>query len=168
VALDAQKALAAGDVGPVLKWIHAPAEKEIRDTFQRALRVRALGDEARTLADQYFLETLVRVHRAGEGAPYEGLKESATTPPEIVGADKALASGSIQPLSATLTGAIAQSLREKFESALRLRQHADRSPEDGREFVAAYVEYFHFVEAVAALTGGTGNAHEHAGDHGAH
>ena len=74
VVLDAKAALEKGDVTPVLKWVKKDNEKEIRKVFSHTLAVRKLNPEARELADHYFFETLVRVHRAGEGAPFTGLK----------------------------------------------------------------------------------------------
>ena len=73
----ARMALQAGDVTPVLKWIPKQSEPEIRAAFTRTLKVRAGGAEAKELADTYFFETLVRLHLAGEGEPYTGLKPAA-------------------------------------------------------------------------------------------
>jgi len=67
-------ALAAGDVTPVLKWVPVNDEQLIRTAFQNTVQVRKLGGQAQKLADMYFFETLVRIHRAGEGASYTGLK----------------------------------------------------------------------------------------------
>ena len=78
VVKDARAALDAKDLTPVLKWVEYEKEGEIREAFQHALAVRALGPEARALADRFFFETLVRVHREGEGAPYTGLKPEGT------------------------------------------------------------------------------------------
>jgi hypothetical protein len=44
-------------------------EPEIKAACTKAVAVRAKGPEAKELADQYFLETLVLLHRAGEGGP---------------------------------------------------------------------------------------------------
>jgi Family of unknown function (DUF6448) len=67
VVRDARVALDSRDVTPVLKWIAPGKEGEIREAFQHAVTGRALSAEARTLADRLFFETLVRVHREGEG-----------------------------------------------------------------------------------------------------
>lgn len=74
VVAAARVALDKGDNTPVLKWIRAGQEAEVRTAFEQALVERTKGPEARELADRYFFETLVRVHGAGEGAPYTGLK----------------------------------------------------------------------------------------------
>jgi hypothetical protein len=70
----ARRALDAGNVNLVLPWVREQDEAEVREAFAHALAVRKLGGEAKDLADRHFFETLVRVHRAGEGAPYTGLK----------------------------------------------------------------------------------------------
>jgi hypothetical protein len=88
-------ALAAGDVTPVLKWVPVNDEQLIRTAFQNTMQVRKLGGQAQKLADMYFFETLVRIHRAGEGASYTGLKPGAEIDPAIAMADEALESGSV-------------------------------------------------------------------------
>lgn len=91
VILAARAALEQKDITPVLKWVQKDDEGQIKAAFTRTLAVRAKGPEARDLADQFFFETLVRIHRAGEGAPYTGLKPAGTpVEPAIEAADKAI------------------------------------------------------------------------------
>lgn len=95
----AQQALAKGDVDFVLIWVRKEDEAEIRRAFERASSVRKPGPEAQELADRYFFETLVRIHRAGEGAPFTGLKPAGRDlGPAIRAADRALQSGDVAPL----------------------------------------------------------------------
>lgn len=70
----AQRALDTRNPAFALIWVQEKDEPEIRSTFERTLAVRALSPQAKALADRFFFETLVRVHRAGEGAPFTGLK----------------------------------------------------------------------------------------------
>lgn len=148
----AREALAAGDVTPVLKWVREEDEPEIRAAFRRTLRVRAGNAEARALADLWFFETLVRVHREGEGAPYRGLLPAGAAIDEgIEAADVALESGTIDSLVADLSARIEAGVRDRFERVHMLRAHADDSVEAGRSFVHAYVEYIHFIEALEDL-----------------
>lgn len=161
VVKDAQAALAAGDVTPVLKWVRPEAEPELREAFRHAVAVRALGVEAKELADRFFFETLVRVHRQGEGAPYTGLKPAGTeVEAGIQGADKALESGSVDALVKALTSQVEHGLRERFAHAAEARKHAGHGVEKGREYVAAYVEFMHYAERLHA--GATTPAHAHA------
>jgi hypothetical protein len=145
----AREALAKGDIAPVLAWIQAPQEAELRAAFEMILRVRKDGKEAQELADMYFFETLVRLHRAGEGAPYTGLKPSGTdVGPAVSGADAALASGSVDALVTLVTGVVAEGIRERFREAAERRPHMQESIAAGREYVEAYVEFVHYVEGL--------------------
>lgn len=147
VVKTAQAALDKGDVTSVLKWVKKDDEAEIREAFNKALAVRVKGAEAKDLADTYFFETLVRVHRAGEGAPFTGLKPAgAELGPAITVADKALDNGSVDTLVKLVSDASAAGIRERFRHAVESKKHADESVDAGREYVEAYVEYVHYVE----------------------
>jgi hypothetical protein len=146
VVMTAKKALEQADVTPVLKWVKKEYEQEIRTAFQKTLAVRAKGPEAKELADMYFFETLVRLHRAGEGAPYTGLKAAGTVDPAVVAADKALENGSVDGLVKNITNTVSRGIRERFARTIEKKQHADESIDAGREFVEAYVEFVHYVE----------------------
>ena len=152
----ARNALATGDVTPLLKWVPINDEQLIRNAFQNTMEVRKLGGQAQKLADMYFFETLVRIHRAGEGKPYTGLKPGVEVDAAIALADEALESGSVDKLVGVLTGATATGIRQRFRRALETRKHAAKSVAAGREFVEAYVIFTHYVEALhASVKGGT-------------
>jgi len=148
VVADARVALGEGEVTPILKWVKADDEPEIRDAFARAVAVRKLGPEAQQLADTFFFETLVRVHRAGEGAPFTGLKPAGAIEPPIAAADQTLADGSVDPLAQKIAEHAAAGVRERFARALAAKKHAGESVAAGREYVEAYVTYVHYVEGV--------------------
>lgn len=144
----AATALQTGDVTPLLKWVPAADEATIRSAFADARKVRTQGPEARKIADQHFYEALVQIHRASEGAPFTGIKPAGGIQPAVAAADAALESGNIDPLIAEITGAVEHGIRERFQAARATRTTADRSTVDGREFVAAYVQYVHYLENV--------------------
>lgn len=149
VVTDAKEALEAGDVAGVLKWIPAQNEQEVRAAFDKALVVREKGREARELADRFFFETLVRVHRASEGAAFTGLKPADTpVSPAIVRADAALAQGTVDDLATGMADAVEQSIREQYEATAKARAHRDESVEAGRRFVAKYVPFVHYVKRI--------------------
>ncbi len=169
VVQTARIALEKGDVTPLLKWVHADDEKEIRVAFQKTLAVRAKGAEAKELADMYFFETLVRIHRADEGAPYTGLKPGEAVDPAVALADIALESGSADKLVDVLTKAMANGIRERFQHASETQEHADDSVADGRVFVETYVIFTHYVEGLHAIIKGSGGHHgEEAKSHSGH
>ncbi len=149
VVLDAKAALEKGDVTPVLKWVKKDNEKEIRKVFSHTLAVRKLNPEARELADHYFFETLVRVHRAGEGAPFTGLKPAgAELNPGVHAADGALDSGSVDAAVKLVNDEVAKGIRARFAKVKEAHKHMNDSVEAGREYVEAYVEYVHYVEGL--------------------
>ena len=82
----ARLSLAMGNPAPALAWVRREDEGEIREAFERTLAVRALGGSATELAELWFFETLVRVHRVGEGEPYTGLKPAGTPVPAGIAA----------------------------------------------------------------------------------
>jgi hypothetical protein len=162
VVATAKSALVVGDVTPLLKWVSKEEEESIKAAFIHTLAVRKLGDEAKQLADRYFFETLVRIHRAGEGATYTGLKPGTEIDPAVALADKAIESGSVDKLSGVLTQALDKGIRERFEVVMQSYKHADESVAAGREFVKAYVQFTHFAEGIHGVlkTGVSHHGHE--------
>lgn len=153
----AQSALSQGDVNLVLIWVQGPGEADIREAFQRTLAVRKLGGEAQRLADQFFFETLVRLHRAGEGAPYTGLKPAGLDlGPAIPAGDKALETGDLKPVWKLLSETAHTRLHGAFEAAMKAKNFKPGDVEAGRRAVAAYVTYIHFVEGLYGAAAGQG------------
>lgn len=146
VVKEARVALEKGDITPVLKWVKKENEGEIVDAFKKTLTVRKESKEAKDLADMYFFETLVRIHREGEGAPYTGLKSGDTVEPIIIESDRALESGSVDDLVNHVNNAVGKGIREKFAHTAETKKNADKSVEAGREYVEAYVVFTHYVE----------------------
>jgi len=165
----ARQALAKGDVKIILPWVAADKEVEIKKAFDLAVAVRGKGEKEKELADTYFFETLVRVHRAGEGAPYTGLKPAGLDPgPAIPAADKALETGNPQELLKLINGKVHDGIHKYFVAAREKKAHAGDSVEAGRAYVAAYVPYLHFVErlyndATTPIAHGTGEGGGHEG-----
>ncbi len=165
VILDAKQALKKGDVTPVLKWVKKDNEDEIRAVFKKTLAVRAKGPEAKELADTYFFDTLVRLHRAGEGAPYNGLKRTPVEP-IVAMSDQALKTGSIESLLKNISAEIREGVKQRFSEALEKTKHADESVEAGREFVEAYVQYVHYIEGIHAAITSKGEHHGESSESG--
>lgn len=157
----ARKALETGNINLVLVWVRPQDEPEIRAAFSRVLDVRQLGPDAQALADYWFFETLVRVHRQGEGEPYTGLKPAGYEPQEgISAADRAIELASVDGLADNLAEHTAMAIRERFERVETLRGYDSNSVTEGREWVEAYVEFVHFVAGLHSMLQGEGG-HEH-------
>jgi len=145
----AQAALAKGDVSLVLIWVRKDDEAEIRQAFDRTVEVRKLSSEARDLADTYFFETLVRIHRAGEGAPFTGLKPAGRDlGPAIPAADQALRSGDVAPLTNLLVERMRTGLEVRYEQVMAAKNFRTQDISAGREYVERYVMFIHYVEGM--------------------
>ncbi len=162
VIQDARKAIEAKDITPILKWVKPKDEKAVRDAFNKVLAGKAKNPEA---AEHSFFATLVKIHRAGEGAPFTGLKPAGAVEPAVAEADKALASGSSDALVKLITDDIAAGIKTRYELATSAYKHKDESVAQGREFVEAYVVYTHYVERLHQDATGKGAHGEHA-EHG--
>lgn len=159
----AQRALAESNINLALIWVQKDDEPEIKRAFAKTLAVRKLGPEAKELADHYFFETLVRVHRAGEGAPYTGLKPAGRDlGPAIPAGDKALETGELEPVLHLLSAEMVHGLRKRFTEALTKKKFAKDDVEAGRAYVKAYVSYIHYVEGIHQAASGA--AHGHPGE----
>jgi hypothetical protein len=163
----ARKALDTGNVDLVLVWVQKDDEADLRSAFQRARNVRAAGGEAKELADTYFFETLVRVHRAGEGAPYTGLKPAGQIEPAVAAADKAIETGKLQPLAKLVTGRVEKGLHHHFDAVTARKGYNPANVEAGRAYTHAYVDFVHYAERLhdAAETGNAEHAQKPAAAH---
>jgi len=159
----ARKALEARNVNLVLPWVRREDEAEIRAAFEHALAVRQLGPKARELADTHFFETLVRVHRASEGASFTGLKPAGRDlGPAIPAADRALQDGAVEKVVTLLSDAVRKGVHEHFHVAADRKTFDANDVRAGRAYVEAYVPYIHYVERLwQAATGAVHGHHAH-------
>jgi hypothetical protein len=143
----AQKALETGQANLVLMWVQTQDEAEIKEAFQKTVAVRQLSPEAQELTDRYFFETLVRVHRAGEGAPYTGLKPARRDlGPAIPAADQALEAGSAESLLRLLLGSVHDGILGQFKEVMTKKHFDNDDVAAGQAYVRAYVLFIHYVE----------------------
>jgi len=142
----ARKALDTGNVNLVLVWVQKNDEAELRNAFQRTRNVRKAGGEAKELADLYFFETLVRVHRAGEGAAYTGLKPAGTIEPPVAAADQAIENGELQGLAKVIFERTETGLHRQFDEVMAKKKYNPSDVAAGRAYASAYVEFVHYAE----------------------
>ena len=150
----ARTALESGKLEPVLAWVQPGDEPEIRQAFASARAVRKGSADARALADRWFFETLVRVHRAGEGAPFTGLKPAGTPEPAVAAADRVVSGEGPEALERLLMGAVRDGLHAHLARLGKERPPAS-DVAAGRRWVAAYVPFVHGAEAVHGAAAGT-------------
>jgi hypothetical protein len=166
VVTAARKALDADDVTLVLPFVPEDAEAEVRSVFESVRMARVVAGPPRDVADRLFFETVVRLHRAGEGAPYEGLKPAGLdVGPVIPLAERAIDTGSVQPLMAYLTGQVAAELERRLAQVRALARAEHESVGDARAYVEAMLGFevwsHHLWQAVHS-SAHEGDAHEHA------
>lgn len=161
----AEKALTEGKVNLVLIWVQKDDEVEVKQAFEKTLAVRQLGPQAKELADRYFYETLVRLHRAGEGAPFSGLKPAGRDlGPAIPAGDRALESGNLAPVEKLLSEKMEHGLKAKFQEVQARKTFDQGDVEGGRAYVKAYVEYIHYVEGLHEAASTKAHGHFPEGD----
>ena len=144
---DGFKAMDTNNINYVLKWVQPKYEKEITEKFNLSMKVKDLSPNAKVLAEQYFFSELVRVHRAGENAPFDGLKPYGTPIDEKVkAADKSIEVGNLSPMEGLLEKEKMPELKERFERVMALKNFDVNNVEAGREYIEAYVMFFKFAE----------------------
>jgi len=144
---DAKKAIEQNNVNIVLKWVQAAHETEIKEAFNQMMRVRELGPEAKALSEKYFFETIVRIHRAGEGVAYTGIKPEGTPIDEkVMAADKSIELGNLSPLEGLIAKNDLPELTKRFNKVMSLKNFDVNNVEAGREYIEAYVLFFKFAE----------------------
>lgn len=157
---DARRALETGNANIALKWVHAEGEDEVRAAFDQARAAR--GEEGADQAERHFLETLVRVHRAGEGAEFDGIKPTGTDlPPEVVAADAALEAGTIEPLRGLIPNERWPELEKRFAVVLGKKEFDVDDLVAARDYVASYVSFYKYAEGEDGHDHDGGHAHHH-------
>jgi hypothetical protein len=138
VVAAAKAAVDAGSPNALLPFVPAAAEDEVKAAFERAMAARKQGEAAREVADRWLFETVVRLHRAGEGAPFTGLKPAGLGHgPVVPVAERALESGHPERLVALLTDTIQEEVMRRFDEAMRLKGGANGDIEANRRYVEA-------------------------------
>lgn len=157
---DGRRALETGNVNHALKWIHAEGAAELTEVFDKAITVRKLGPQAAEVADRLFLETLVRIHRMGEGVGFTGIQPTGTkVDPIVVAADRALETGNDSEVQKLAPADRRDELRRRFGVALGKKNFDVDNVRAARDYVAAYVDFFKYAE-------GEDHHHHHAPAHG--
>ena len=166
VVAAARKALDTGNVDRILPWVSRKGEGEVKRAFRKALAVRKLGKQAGDLADHWFFETVVRVHREGEGAPYTGLKPAGLDwGPVVRRAEHAIEAGNADEVIGFLVHTVEHALRERFEKALAAKSFDVSDVPAAREFVQAQLGFVLWSHGLYSYATGLGHGEEGAGEH---
>ncbi|HEY9523460.1 MAG TPA: DUF6448 family protein [Thermopolyspora sp.] len=167
-AQDGLRALETGNLGWASKWVTASAEPELQEVFDHARAARNLGPAARQVAERWFIENLVRIHRAGEGAAYTGVQPYEIAVDELIAAaDAAIAVGDLAPLDGLVAEERWAELERRFETVLERKEYDTDDVDAGRAYIGAYVSFFKYAEGEDH---GEGHGHDQAEalDHAGH
>ena len=138
VVAAAREALARHDPGRVLPYVKKAGEAEVLAAFDRTIGALDGNPAANELAELYFFETVVRVHRAGEGAPYTGLKPAGTSEgPVVPVAERAIERGDPSELIGFLTTTLTAEVDHRFGEVMKRQPHMEDSVEAARAYVEA-------------------------------
>jgi hypothetical protein len=138
VVLAAMTALETQDVDEALRFAPEEAEVEIRAAYLKALEARKEGPAAKEIADLYFAEMVVRHHRAGERAPYTGLKPAGMdVGPVIPVAERAISTGSVDELASLLSDTVQHQVKSRLDRVLQLKAQATLGLPESRAYTSA-------------------------------
>ena len=159
----ARRALDAGKAEIVRPYVPEEGEDEVKQAFEAVIGIRGQGPVVRDVADLHFFETVVRVHRAGEGAPYTGLKPAGLDHgPVIPVAERAIESGSPDELARLLTGRVGEEVHERFGRVMELKARANGDVAANREYVGAMLDLQVWAHRLYEATGAEAHEHEHS------
>ena len=167
VVMAAKEALEKGNVNIILPWAPKEAENEIKKAFEKTVAARKLGKQAEEIADLWFFETIVRLHREGEGAPYTGLKPAGLDEgPVVPRAEKAIEEGNAKEVTEFLSHAVEEELQKRLEHAMSLKNYDRNDVDAAREYVEAELEFILYSHKLYAyMTSAGSHGGEGTGEH---
>ena len=138
VVTAAKEALAKNDVKLALPYVGSQYETDVAAAFDKAVAGGAAGGEAKAVAESYFAETTLRLHRATENAPYNGIQPAGQDyGPALPAAEKAIETGSTEELKKILNEAVSQQVDEQYRNVTAKNVEPDATVNDKRESIEA-------------------------------
>ncbi len=157
----AMRALETGNVNLVLIWVPKEAEKELKEVFKKTLQARRQGKDAMVVADDWFFETAIRLHRAGEGAPFTGLKPAGLDEgPVVPRAEKAIEIGDAKEVIGFMLHTIEEDLQQRFKHVMGKKKYDENNIHAGREYVHAFINFVVYSHHLYTYVKGSGEHSE--------
>lgn len=142
----AENALDMEDVKYILPYVSPKDEEELKDAFEKTLSVRELSGTAAELADYWFFETAVRLHREEGEKPYSGLKPSGTDwgpiVPKIV---QAVETENVNEFLEFLLNFLKEDIEGRFEDVLAKKDYDEDDVEEARDYLNAREEFIEYT-----------------------
>ncbi len=166
----AKRALETGNVNFILLWVPKSAEEELRHAFEKAVKARKAGKEAQEVADFWFFETAVRLHRAGEGMPYTGLKPAGLDEgPVVPRAEEAIEKGDGEDFIHFMVQGLKEEVQKKFDLVIARKNFNENDVDAAREYVEAYLGLVPWAHGLYdIMKGGSGGEHAEKESRGSH
>lgn len=167
VVIAAKESLEQNNVNLILPWAFEGAEAEIKEAFEKTIAARKYGNEAKEVADTWFFETVVRLHREGEGAPYTGLKPAGLDEGPVVPlVNKAVETENISELTDFIKKAVDDAITEKFTHVMHTKKFDVNDTKAARLYVEKYLGltlYSHtlYQNIKSGEFGGENHEHKH-------
>lgn len=149
VVTAAKKALKTDNVNYILIWVKPENEDEIKKALKKARARKRLAKtkQEKEKAEMEVFKTLVRIHREGEGAKYEGIKPAGQIEPELAMADKAVETGKLDKILNHIKSPKNREIILHLFHEIKEKSHYDVDDVPaGREFIESYVIFIHAVE----------------------
>lgn len=160
----AKQALETGNLNYVLIWVPEDSEHELNEAFNKTRRARKAGKDAQEVADDWFFETAIRLHRVGEGAPYTGMKPAGLSEgPVVPRAERAIETGDPDETIGFILKTVKDDLNHRFHHVMEKKKYDVDDVAAGREFIAAFigwVVYSHHLYEYVVEGGGHGRKHD--------
>lgn len=138
-----KKALETGNVNYVLPFAPKKAEVEIKHAFNKTIKARKLGEDAKEVADLWFFENVVRLHREGEGESFTGLKPAGLDwGPVVPRAEEGIKTENPAETIEFLKGVLQEEIQKKFDKAMSLKNYDVNDVDSARKYTEAML---HFV-----------------------
>jgi len=150
VVNDAKQALERANADIVLKWVREQDEEKIKKALNETLEKRKQQPENKDNIDMNFYEEVVELHRAGEGVEYTGIKSGRIEVSSVIEtADEAIVKGDANTLTNIFAQNLKNDIQRRFDKVMEKKKDMDKSIAAGREYVAAYVEFMHYIEGIS-------------------
>ncbi len=160
----AKEALRTGNVNLVLPFTHKAAEPELRHAFEMTVKARGQGGEAAEIADRWFFETAVRLHREGEGAPYTGLKPAGLdVGPVLPKAESAIEKEDPEEVVQFLSQTVKEEIQKRMDKIIATKRFDPDDVDSAREHTEAVLDlelFSHHLYTFMKTGGGHGEAAE--------
>lgn len=142
LVLAAIRALEDNNVNIILPWAPKEAEEEITNAFNLSTKIRNNDNITKKVADRWFFETVVRLHREGEGAHFTGLKpEGLDTGPVIPLTEECYELKDTKKVIEYLQQTVQLDIEKRFNRVIDTSNYDVNDVTAGREHINALLDY---------------------------